>query len=46
MAWHSPTPNPTPTLHPGAAVGTPNRKEKVRSRERLVTPAKQTLEDE
>ena len=35
--------NPTPTLHQGAAAGTPNRKAKLRSRERLVTPRKQTL---
>ena len=43
MGWHSPTPNPTPTLHPPTPMGTPNRKTKLRSRKRLVAPRKQTL---
>ena len=45
MAQSDPQPytNPTPTLHPGAAVGTPKRKEKLRTVERLVAPRKQTL---
>ena len=35
--------NPTPTLHPGAGAGTPNRNGTARSRKRLVTPRKQIL---
>ena len=45
MAQSDPQPytNPTPTLHPGAAVGTPNRNGKLRSRNRLVSPRTNTL---
>ena len=45
MAQSDPQPytNPTPTLHPGAVVGTPEANGKLRSRQRLVVPPKQTL---